>query len=253
METLPITEICRRTGLSARALRFYESRGLLTAQRSAAGQRRYGAAELARLHQITALKGAGFGLTRIGELLGADGLDLAAVIEAQLGHLEAGRRELDAASCSLKAAQAALAAGRLPDLDSFCDLIKQGARTMTDQAAWKTVADRYFTNDEQEKWADKMAAVPAGFDQNDYSAKWADLGTRIAAALPMAPASAAAQAFVKEWQVLLSPFAKVATPAMWAGASTMYDRMDEWSGDMKPPFPSDVWGFIKAASGAKAG
>ena len=37
METLPITEVCRRTGLSARALRFYESRGLLTAQRSAAG------------------------------------------------------------------------------------------------------------------------------------------------------------------------------------------------------------------------
>ena len=248
MDTLPITEVCRRTGLSARALRFYESRGLLAAQRSAAGQRRYGTTELARLHQITALKAAGFGLTRIGELMGANGLDLAAVISAQLAHLEAERRDLDAASLGLKAAQVALAAGRLPDLDSFCDLIKQGARTMTDQAAWKTVADRYFTPDEQERWAGKMAAVPAGFDQDDYSARWADLGTRIAAALPMDPASAPAQAFVVEWQALLSPFANVATPEMWAGAGKMYDRMDEWSGDMKPPFPSDVWAFIKAAS-----
>ncbi len=252
METLPITEICRRTGLSARALRFYESRGLLTAQRSAAGQRRYGAAELARLHQITALKAAGFGLTRIGELLGADGLDLAAVISAQLAHLDAERRDLDAASRSLKAAQAALAAGRLPDLDSFCDLIKQGARTMTDQAAWKTIIDRYYTPEEQSHWREKKLAMtmPAAFDPEAYQRQWTDLGARIEAALPMDSAGSAAQAFLAEWNALLAPFNMVADERMRDGAVKLYDHIDEWSGNVKPPFSSAVWAFIKAAATA---
>ena len=156
METISITEVCRRTGLSARALRFYEARGLLGSQRSAAGQRRYGAAELARLHQITALKAAGFSLTRIGELIGAHGLDLGRLIAAQLAQLDADRRANSTPHrARLKAAQAALAAGlRLPDLDSFCDLIKQGAKTMTDAEAWQKVADRYYTPEEQARgWA----------------------------------------------------------------------------------------------------
>ena len=34
---------------------------------------------------------------------------------------------------------------------------------------------------------------------------------------------------------------------MMAGAGSLYDRMGEWSGDVKPPFTSAVWEFIKAA------
>lgn len=252
METISITEVCRRTGLSARALRFYESRWLLGSQRSAAGQRRYGASELARLHQITALKSAGFSLTRIGELIGSRGLDLATVIAAQLAQLDATRADLDAASRGLMAAQTALAAGRLPDLDSFCDLIKQGAKTMTDTAAWQKIADRYYTPEEQAHWRErKFAATPAGFDQDAYTAQWNDLSARIEAALPMDPAGAQAQAFVAEWNALLAPFNFVADERMRQGAVKLYDHMDEWSADVKPPFSSRVWEFIKSAAPAR--
>ncbi len=248
METLSITEVCRRTGLSARTLRFYEARGLLGSQRSAAGQRRYGAAELARLHQITALKAAGFTLTRIGALLGERGLDLARLIDAQLAHLAAERAGIDDASRALKAARGALARGQLPDLDSFCTIIKQGAKTMSDADAWNKVTDRYYTPEEKAEWAErKFAATPDGFDQDAYSKSWADLSARIEAALPMDPASPAAQAFVAEWRTLLAPFTAVATPQMMAGASKLYDKMDEWSGEVKPPFASVVWDFIKTA------
>lgn len=250
MKTLSITEVCRRTGLSARSLRFYEARGLLGSQRSAAGQRRYGAPELARLHQITALKAAGFTLARIGALIGARGLDLAALIDAQLAHLGAERDQIDEATRALKAARGALAQGRVPDLDSFCSIIKQGARTMSDTETWKKVADRYYSPEEQANWAEKMAAVPVGFDQAAYQRQWAELTDRIEAALPLDPASAAAQAFVAEWQALLAPFTKVADAAMWEGANKLYDRIDEWSGDVKPPFSSAVWDFIKTASPA---
>ena len=77
--------------------------------------------------------------------------------------------------------------------------------------------------------------------------------TRIAAALPLDPASAQAQAFYDEWQALLAPFKAVATPEMMAGATELYSRMDEWQGDQQPPFSMEVWQFIQAAGKARAG
>jgi hypothetical protein len=94
--------------------------------------------------------------------------------------------------------------------------------------------------------------VPAGFDQEAYNRQWADLGGRIAAALPLDPAGAEAQAFYGEWQALLAPFKAVATPEMMAGAANLYNRMDEWRGDRQPPFSMEVWQFIQAAGKARA-
>jgi hypothetical protein len=120
---------------------------------------------------------------------------------------------------------------------------------MTDQTeAWQKVADRYYTPEEQARWREKMAAVPADFDQSAYQAKWTDLGGRIAAALPMDPASSAAQAYLVEWNALLAPFNMAADARMKTETVAMYDRMDEWSGDASPGFTKAVWDFIKAAA-----
>ena len=118
---------------------------------------------------------------------------------------------------------------------------------------WKKVADRYFSTEKQAHWAERMADVPAGFDHEAYNRQWADLGTRIGAALPLDPASAEAQAFYDEWQALLAPFKAVATPEMIAGAAKVYDRMEEWQGDQKPPFPTEIWQLIQAAGKARQG
>ena len=115
---------------------------------------------------------------------------------------------------------------------------------------WKKVTDRYFTPEERAHWAERMADVPAGFDQQAYSRQWAELAARIEAALPLDPASNEAQAFLEEWQALLKPFTDVATPQMMAGATELYNRMDEWKGEQKPPFSMAVWQFIQAAGAA---
>jgi DNA-binding transcriptional MerR regulator len=65
---LDITEITRMTGLSSRALRFYDVRGLIRPLRSEGGRRIFGAGELERLHAIVALKQAGFTLATIGRV-----------------------------------------------------------------------------------------------------------------------------------------------------------------------------------------
>ncbi len=250
MKTISITEVCRRTGLSSRALRFYEARGLLTAQRTPAGLRCYGEAELARLHNITALKRAGFSLGAIGTLLDSRALDLPRIIETQLAVLAAQSAAITAASASLFAAQSALAAGRALDIETFCTLIKQGDQVMTEQAAWKGVIDRYYTPEEQAHWAAKMAQAPTDFDPASYQAKWADLGSRIAADLPMDPTSTKARGYLAEWQRLLAPFNAVADTKMRTQTVSFYEKMDEWSGDHSPGFTKAVWDFIKSVGAA---
>ncbi|MFK7895931.1 MAG: MerR family transcriptional regulator [Myxococcota bacterium] len=64
-----IAEICERTGLSARTVRYYEEIGLLPGvRRSEGGRRVYGADELERLGFITRLKALGLSLAEIRDL-----------------------------------------------------------------------------------------------------------------------------------------------------------------------------------------
>jgi DNA-binding transcriptional MerR regulator len=64
-----IAEVCDRTGLSPRTIRYYEEIGLLPGvRRRASGRRVYGADELERLGFITRLKSLGLSLAEIREL-----------------------------------------------------------------------------------------------------------------------------------------------------------------------------------------
>ncbi len=64
-----IAEMCDRTGLSPRTIRYYEEIGLLPGvRRKASGRRVYGPEELERLGFINRLKALGLSLAEIGEL-----------------------------------------------------------------------------------------------------------------------------------------------------------------------------------------
>ena len=56
---LRIGEVAARAGVSVRALRYYEEQGLLEAERSASGQRRYSDGAVDRVHFIQQLYAAG--------------------------------------------------------------------------------------------------------------------------------------------------------------------------------------------------
>jgi len=66
---IPIGEIARRTGLSVSAIRFYESRGLVSAGRNSGGQRRFARADIRRLSFVMIAQQMGFSIERIGEAL----------------------------------------------------------------------------------------------------------------------------------------------------------------------------------------
>jgi DNA-binding transcriptional MerR regulator len=117
-EVLTIGEIARIYGVTLRALRFYEQRGLLKPVRRGAA-RFYDSEQRARLQLILKGKHLGFTLTEIADLLDGDGqrarpaddfvLDEKMVL-SQLRHLEERRAELDLAIEELRAAHGRLLA-----------------------------------------------------------------------------------------------------------------------------------------------
>ncbi|MFC1406351.1 MULTISPECIES: MerR family transcriptional regulator [Streptacidiphilus] len=63
-----IGELARRTGVSTRALRYYEEQDLLTAERSSTGQRHYPESAVARILLVRELFTAGLSSRTIAEL-----------------------------------------------------------------------------------------------------------------------------------------------------------------------------------------
>jgi len=64
-----IGEVARRSGVSVRALRYYEEQGLLAPGRSPGGQREYGEDAVDRVRIFQQLYAAGLPSRRIAELL----------------------------------------------------------------------------------------------------------------------------------------------------------------------------------------
>jgi DNA-binding transcriptional MerR regulator len=77
--------LARSTGLTVRALHYYDEIGLLTpSRRSSAGHRLYDAADVARLYRISLLRRLGFPLDQIGSVLEDPGWQLAAAVDRHL-------------------------------------------------------------------------------------------------------------------------------------------------------------------------
>jgi DNA-binding transcriptional MerR regulator len=244
-DSLDIREVARRTGLTSRALRFYEARGLLKPLRTYSGRRLYGRVELERINQIVALKRAGLSLAQIGRLTQRGSLDLGALVDAQLKMIEQRLAELDDAKALLLTVKSRIDRGEPVDAATFCSLIRN-EELMMSKEQWDKITDRYFTDEQKAEFAQSMKHVPADFDQAEYSRKWKELGDRVQAAIPLGPDSPQAQKLYDEWQELLAPFAAVATPGMMKGVSDFYSRIDEWQGEMpNAPFTADAYRFIQ--------
>lgn len=66
---LAISELSRRTGVAASALRFYESLGLISSERTAGNQRRFHRSTLRRVSVIRVARELGISLDEIGAVM----------------------------------------------------------------------------------------------------------------------------------------------------------------------------------------
>ncbi len=249
-DSLDIAEVARLTGLTARALRFYEARGLIQPLRTASGRRHFGPAALERLHHIVALKRAGLSLAQIQRITAGKRFDLRALITGQIEALDAQAREIEEARGLLQTILSRIDRSEPIDVATFCSLIRQGDGMMT-QEKWAQIQKRYMSETQLAAFNEAAAKLPADFDQAAYGAKWKDLDRRIVAALPMDPASPQAQAFLDEWDALIAPFIALASPEMIEGVKTLNAHYEEWQGEADPGFSLEAYRFHVAASQAR--
>ncbi len=249
-ESLDIALVAKLTGLTSRALRFYEARGLLEPLRTASGRRFYGPAELERLHHILAMKRAGLTLAQIQKLTQGRRVDLRTLIAGQLETLEERKREI-AASCELlNSILSRIDRSEPIDVATFCSLIRNGDMTMSAQK-WAEVQQRYMSQEQLKAFEESQARLPEDFDWEAHHASWQALNERICAALPMDPASPKAQAFLDEWDALIAPFLAVATPEMIAGVQNLNDHVEEWEGEVEGGMSSRAYRFHQEAHRAR--
>ena len=123
------TEAARKLGVSAKALRLYERHGLIKPLRASNGWRAYGPAEMARLHQVLALKGLGLPLRRIAELLAGRFGTLDAVLELQQELLQRQADRLGRALTLVKNARKRLASGANLSVDDLANLTTETTMT----------------------------------------------------------------------------------------------------------------------------
>jgi DNA-binding transcriptional MerR regulator len=175
-----VGELARATGLTVRTLHHYDKVGLLVpSQRSFAGYRLYGDADVRRLYRIVALRRLGLSLDAIGASLDDPALKLADLLCDQLAAVDRQISEARALRHRLTAIRDGLTTDVEPSIDQLIETME--AITMyekyytTDQLdrlerRREEVGDEAIASAEREwaeVFADVRAEMQAGTDPRD--------------------------------------------------------------------------------------
>lgn len=121
------SEAAKRLGVSTKALRLYEQRGLVVPVRTEAGWRSYGPAEMARAAEIVALRALGFSLAQVARTLNGDPEFLEPALAAHQATLEGRIRQLADTVEKVRALRADLARGQTPAAGELARMVQPTA------------------------------------------------------------------------------------------------------------------------------
>jgi DNA-binding transcriptional MerR regulator len=210
-----VGELARRAGLTVRTLHHYEALGLLRPSgRSEAGYRRYGEADVLRLHRVLALRDAGVPLKDIVPLLDGEAPQpLAQVLQAQIEQIEAQLLAQETLLQTLKNA-----ARRLAQHGDGGDALQ----VLLDAMQIRRVHERWFSPEQMRALRQRWETLPAA-ERDAVEAEWPRLAAQARAAMDagLDPATPEVQTLVRRWLVLQRQFVNMA-PGMEDTMRRMY-------------------------------
>src|SRR6266571_3423687 len=156
---LAVGDLARVTGLTVRTLHHYDRLGLLSPARDAGGRRRYGPADVRRLHQIITLRGFGLPLAEIARLLEGGGPDPLPLLRRQLEQAE----ERIAAAQRLRQSLRAAISG-LASLDG-----EVTARQFVELIERMITVDRKLTREQLDEMLEQRRQVTARLTPEELS------------------------------------------------------------------------------------
>jgi DNA-binding transcriptional MerR regulator len=125
-KSLSAAEAASRLGVSPKALRLYEQRGLISPERTAAGYRAYTAGTLHRAAQVVRLRALGMGMAQVAKALAGDAAVLEEALALQMSALEHGIQAQTRAIRAIRDMRAELAQGRVPAPQALSDMLSLG-------------------------------------------------------------------------------------------------------------------------------
>ncbi|HEY3777312.1 MAG TPA: MerR family transcriptional regulator [Rhizomicrobium sp.] len=240
-------EVARRMGVSPKALRLYEARGLVAPLRSQSGWRAYGANEIARLHQILALKRLGLPLARIADLLARRPVVLEALLATQEEMLARDQERVDRALTLVRAARGKLAVGATLSIDDLIQLTKETTMTTQEQrdemkAVFNPLIDRHYSEEERAELRTRS------YDQTEVARVWdglmAEARTLMANGDPMSPE---AKDLARRWKAQVNLFTG-GNPEIAAKAKAVWsEAMADPHAASKLPLNPEIFAFIEKA------
>ena len=117
------SQAARRLGVSPKALRLYEQRGLIVPARTPAGWRSYGPEEMTRTSEIVALRSLGFSIAQVARVMQGDSQGLAPALAAHQANLEGHVRDLAGTIAKISQLRTGLARGQTPALHEVTNLL----------------------------------------------------------------------------------------------------------------------------------
>jgi DNA-binding transcriptional MerR regulator len=196
-----IGELASRTGLSVRALHYYDEIGLLSpSRRTSAGHRLYTADDVVRLQQIKSLQHLGFSLREIRECLERPDFPLRGVIERHLSRLKE-QIELQRRLCGLLESIAArLGSGENVSSGEFVD-------TVMEVIEMSERLNRYYSPEQLEYLQERSREI--GEERiREGEAEWAGLMEQVRVEMEAGtdPSNERVQVLARRWMGLVREF-----------------------------------------------
>ena len=142
-EYLSPAEAAMRLGVSAKALRVYERRGLVSPTRTATGWRVYSQNDLVRAAKVVGLRDIGLSLGEIATVLGGDAQSLGPILTTHQVVLEGRIRQLAGLVEKVGHLRAGLSRSRPGKDENPCDVKQSSALSVEFALPWPWGGERF--------------------------------------------------------------------------------------------------------------
>jgi DNA-binding transcriptional MerR regulator len=240
------TALARKAGVTIRAMRLYEQRGLLKSERDRNGWRVYGPEAVSRLHYILSLKRIGLSLAQIGAILASGDAEIVSALGVQEDALASQRRSIESALDVVRGARTQVEQGQSLSPELMLELTKRAAPEA--RACWtdvfKPICRKHLTPAQMEA----LEARGAWRGDESIGKLWETLIADARALVGTDPSSPAAFEIVRRWRAAQSLITagdaalSQSLGAAWRQATSDPDLAAH------APVDSEVLDFVIAAS-----
>jgi DNA-binding transcriptional MerR regulator len=247
-------EAAKCLGVTVKALRLYERHGLVAPARTAADWRTYGPEQMARLHQVLALKRMGLSLARIAELLAGSAGSLAAVLALQEQVLAGEADRVSHALTLVRAARARLAKGESLSIDDLATLTKE--TTMSTKPSQEEMKKLFEPHVAKHFSATEIAETAQRKLDPAYTQEaWDKLISEAKAMVGRGedPASPAARDLARRWRAMVEMFTGGNPDVERRVKAVWNDAMADPNAAAKLPLNPEIFAFVAKAQAAAKG